>query len=434
MNAVTNPPELTTTIILATNIAESSVTFPNVSCVVDTALQKRLRLRGMAGSGSAVSLDTIPVSKKSALQRAGRAGRTCPGTYYSMLTADEHEALPDADCSDLVSLYPIMAVLELMAAGVDPAILEIEPEKHMRIIPDLVELKLVEPTSVPTSPYYVTSLGMAVQKYPVSLELAVVCAWTESRVVGKCFGSSAADLEYRFVVAVLAIVAMMDGSQGGSFFWVPREHRASKEGRDAFVNKHFSKFKGDSDLCTYLIMFDAMHNAGHFSDWAKDNSMNNQLLRGARRTFRQVASIMMPMLPVPCERDIVDCELSSFAASPVLMNRIYKLFGAGFKGNVFATPKRIRSRLTYEDSSGMRYFVDGMRSFSKMSDIVVDAVVAAQVIEVRNDKSVTRYISCLFPRILEHGEKRCEAGLQALERMSAALEATEGMYGWASQE
>jgi HrpA-like RNA helicase len=383
-------------IFVATNIAESSVTFGNVSCVVDTCFQKHLKLRGSGGSG--VCLDVSHVTKKSAIQRAGRAGRTCSGTYYCMLTEAEFAGLEDSSASDLKRLYPVMPVLELLAARVNPDILGIEPAKLAAIMRDLVTLDLVRDSFPPAEPLYtVTDTGMMAQKFPVSLELAVVCTWMESWLGEVTATASATADVVQLVAAVLAAVAMVDGSQGGSFFWVPREYRDDKARRDAYVQEHFGKFRGHSDLCTYLELFDAMHRVegDDFVEWTKENSLNNQLLRSARRTFRRLVTMVFgDKLRV----DVQALDLSACAKTPAFMQRLYSIFSAAYKLDVFVAPRLIKHRMSYQDSKGNRYFVDTMRSFCTLPGLV-KTIVAMQTMEVRNAASCTCYVSTLIPYV-----------------------------------
>ncbi|HUR05760.1 MAG TPA: ATP-dependent helicase C-terminal domain-containing protein [Nonomuraea sp.] len=79
-------------VVLATSVAESSLTVPGVRVVVDSGLSREPRTDHARGLGS---LTTVRVSKASADQRAGRAGREAPGTVYRCWTAAEHERLAD---------------------------------------------------------------------------------------------------------------------------------------------------------------------------------------------------------------------------------------------------------------------------------------------------------------------------------------------------
>ncbi|MEO3853730.1 ATP-dependent helicase HrpB [Acrocarpospora sp. B8E8] len=79
-------------VILATSVAESSLTIPGVSVVVDSGLAREPRMDHARGLGSLV---TVRASKASAAQRAGRAGRERDGFAYRCWSAGEHERLPE---------------------------------------------------------------------------------------------------------------------------------------------------------------------------------------------------------------------------------------------------------------------------------------------------------------------------------------------------
>ncbi|XP_070500166.1 probable ATP-dependent RNA helicase spindle-E [Chironomus tepperi] len=68
-------------VILSTNIAESSVTIPNVECVIDFCLTKNI----VKENSSMSSLKMEYTSKNSLIQRAGRTGRTCDGVCYRLI-------------------------------------------------------------------------------------------------------------------------------------------------------------------------------------------------------------------------------------------------------------------------------------------------------------------------------------------------------------
>ncbi|GAA3443761.1 ATP-dependent RNA helicase [Planomonospora venezuelensis] len=79
-------------VILATSVAESSLTVPGVRVVVDSGLAREPRTDHARGLGS---LTTVRASRASAEQRAGRAGREAPGAVYRCWSEAEHERLPE---------------------------------------------------------------------------------------------------------------------------------------------------------------------------------------------------------------------------------------------------------------------------------------------------------------------------------------------------
>ncbi|MFG1610030.1 ATP-dependent helicase HrpB [Actinoplanes sp. NPDC049265] len=78
-------------IVLATAVAESSLTVPGVRVVVDAGLARVPRMDHSRGLGALV---TVPVSQASAEQRAGRAGREAPGVVYRCWSESQHHRLP----------------------------------------------------------------------------------------------------------------------------------------------------------------------------------------------------------------------------------------------------------------------------------------------------------------------------------------------------
>ncbi|KAF1812957.1 P-loop containing nucleoside triphosphate hydrolase protein [Eremomyces bilateralis CBS 781.70] len=90
--ALTPLPDTCRKILLATNIAETSITIPDVRFVVDSAKQRTPRYDHVRKLSV---LDREWVSRSSIVQRAGRAGRTQPGTYYGLLSKNRHELLRD---------------------------------------------------------------------------------------------------------------------------------------------------------------------------------------------------------------------------------------------------------------------------------------------------------------------------------------------------
>ena len=113
--AIQPAPEGQRKVVLATAIAESSLTIEGVHCVVDAGLMRVPRFDPRSGMSR---LDTIRVSKASAEQRAGRAGRLAPGHCYRLWTESEQQQLiahtqPEIAAADLAPL-----TLELLAWGV----------------------------------------------------------------------------------------------------------------------------------------------------------------------------------------------------------------------------------------------------------------------------------------------------------------------------
>ena len=104
-------------VVLATSIAETSLTVPGVRVVVDAGLARRSRTD--AGTGLS-RLVTVPVSRAEAEQRRGRAGRLGPGTCYRMWTRGEEGGLSPFAPPEILEADLAPLALELAAWGATP--------------------------------------------------------------------------------------------------------------------------------------------------------------------------------------------------------------------------------------------------------------------------------------------------------------------------
>ena len=106
-------------VVLATTIAETSLTIEGVRIVVDCGLKRVPRFdprRGMT------QLTTVKVSRAAAEQRRGRAGRLEPGVCYRLWTEPEDRGLAAFDAPEISQADLATLVLDLAAWGVrDPA-------------------------------------------------------------------------------------------------------------------------------------------------------------------------------------------------------------------------------------------------------------------------------------------------------------------------
>ena len=113
--ALTPSPEGRRRVVVATNVAESSLTVPGVRVVVDSTLAREPRLdvaRSMSG------LVTVGVSRAAGVQRAGRAGREGPGVVYRCCSPTDWARSPLAPTPEILSADLTGAALELAVWGV----------------------------------------------------------------------------------------------------------------------------------------------------------------------------------------------------------------------------------------------------------------------------------------------------------------------------
>ncbi|MGC8625830.1 MAG: helicase-related protein, partial [Phycisphaerae bacterium] len=101
-------------IIFSTNIAETSLTIDGVTTVIDCGLVRQASFDAQRGIDR---LDLMPISKASADQRAGRAGRTAPGVCFRLWPELQTKHLRDFDIPEIVRVDLAQSVLTLYAWG-----------------------------------------------------------------------------------------------------------------------------------------------------------------------------------------------------------------------------------------------------------------------------------------------------------------------------
>ena len=109
-------PENTRKVIFSTNIAEASVTIDGIVYVVDSGFVKLRAFNPLTGIET---LTATPVSKASATQRAGRAGRTKPGKCYRLYTETSFRSLDEATVPEIQRSNLAPVILQLKALGID---------------------------------------------------------------------------------------------------------------------------------------------------------------------------------------------------------------------------------------------------------------------------------------------------------------------------
>lgn len=170
-------------VILSTNVAESSLTVPGVTSVIDTGLARV----GVFDPWSGISrLDTIEASQARAIQRAGRAGRLAPGEAVRLYTQGSFNARPKEDApeiqrTDLSVLYLQLALIQ-KRSGLRPEELRFlcapDPAKWQKAKELLVMLGALDQHGL-------TPLGELMAELPLSPRLARVAVHAFQAGIGR---------------------------------------------------------------------------------------------------------------------------------------------------------------------------------------------------------------------------------------------------------
>ncbi len=155
-------------LILATNIAETSITIDGVRTVVDSSYARVMVADAMTGIDR---LELRRISRASADQRAGRAGRTAPGRCFRLWSKAEDAALAPSDIPEIHRLDLAGTLLALRAFGMrDPAKFAwFDPPRPERIARDE---KLLFMLSAVDSRGAITDLGKKMSQLPLHPRLA----------------------------------------------------------------------------------------------------------------------------------------------------------------------------------------------------------------------------------------------------------------------
>ncbi|KAL3695129.1 hypothetical protein R1sor_008780 [Riccia sorocarpa] len=265
------PPDNCRRIIVATNIAETSLTVDGVVYVIDPGLVKQRQYNPASGVDS---LAVVPISRVQAIQRAGRAGRTRPGRCYRLYpeAAYEHELLaatvPEIQRSSLAGTVLHLKSLELP----DINILEfdfLDPPSIEALEDALSQLYIVDAIDKTGS---ITALGKKMAELP--LEPALARALLAAEELG-CLDQA------------LTIAAML--SCENIFYQAPRQGKEKKRPRE---EGKLPDGRGLGDHIQYLQIYDAWERHDFELEWCKENGLQIRSMKFARDVRRQLSQIM----------------------------------------------------------------------------------------------------------------------------------------------
>lgn len=180
-------------VVLATNIAETSLTIDGVRIVVDSGLSRRLQLDPASGLEQLV---TVRASQASAQQRSGRAGRTAPGVCYRLYSQQSFTAMTPFSPPEILTADLAPLLLELTAWGCSDvqqlAWLDQPPAAHLTTARTLLQLLGALDNGVT-----ITALGRRMVRLPLHPRLArlLVAAEAQGRQAEAC--CLAAELSHR---------------------------------------------------------------------------------------------------------------------------------------------------------------------------------------------------------------------------------------------
>jgi len=242
-------PEDTRKVIIATNIAEASVTIDGIVYVIDCGFVK---LRAYNPTTGIETLTAVPVSKASATQRAGRAGRTKPGKCYRLYTEQNYANLEESTVPEIQRSNLAPVILQLKALGID----NIARFDYLTPPPAELVIRALE---------LLYSLG-ALDDYakltqPLGTRMAELAV---EPMMGKVLLSAAT---FDCLSEILSIAAMTS-LQGAVWFSHEGEKKAQESARRKFAAE-------EGDHLTLLNVYQAFVTKGKKeAKWCRDNYLN----------------------------------------------------------------------------------------------------------------------------------------------------------------
>ena len=258
-------PEGTRKVVLATNIAETSLTIDGIFYVVDPGFCKQNVFTPRTGMDSLV---VVPISQAQAAQRSGRAGRTGPGKCYRLYTeaAFRNEMHPTT-VPELQRANLAMTVLTLKAMGINDLLNFnfMDPPPAQTLI---VALENLHALGALDSEGLLTKLGRKMAEFPLEPALAKILI---TSVELKCSDE------------ILTIVAMLNIQ---NVFYRPKEKQAVADQKKARF------FQPEGDHLTLLAVYQAWKASKFSNAWCHENFIQARSLKRAQDVRKQLLSIM----------------------------------------------------------------------------------------------------------------------------------------------
>ncbi|XP_028405343.1 ATP-dependent RNA helicase DHX8-like [Dendronephthya gigantea] len=280
-------------VVIATNIAETSLTIDGIYYVVDPGFVKQKVYNSKSGMDALV---VTPISQAQAKQRSGRAGRTGPGKCYRLYTERAYRdemlqtAVPEIQRTNLTS-----TILSLKAMGINDLLAFdfMDPPPMETMITAMEQLHSLGSLD---DEGLLTRLGRRMAEFPLEPPL--------SKMLIQSVHLGCSD-------EILTIVSMLSVQ---NVFYRPKE-------KQALADQKKAKFhQGEGDHITLLAVYNSWKNNKFSNPWCFENFIQARSLRRAQDIRKQMLGIMDRH-----KLDIVSCGKN--------VNRVQKAICSGFFRN-----------------------------------------------------------------------------------------------------
>lgn len=251
-------------VVFATNCAETSITIPGIRYVVDTGMVKEMKYDPKRNKRS---LEVTTISKSSAEQRKGRAGRTQAGKCYRLYSQEEYSAMEDGSKPEILRVHLGQAVLKLMELGIEDVsqfdfVESPSPESIQQALEALKCLGALENGKL-------TELGRKIARVPVEPRLARMIFDGIDQGIG----------------AEAVMLAAISTVSGSVFF-----RMGSEEEKQLADSRKVGFCHNGGDLLTLLEVYRKYLEQPERkrNQWAFNNSLNAKSLRMTGETVKEL--------------------------------------------------------------------------------------------------------------------------------------------------
>ena len=259
-------------IILSTNIAETSLTIKNIKFVIDSGFFK---MRKFYPKLNIDTLKVTPISKNSALQRAGRTGRESPGMCYRLYTQEEYNNFEENIEPEIQRINLRNISLQLFSIGYNDFnnidFIDKPPKENFNnAYEDLISLNAIENDEN----HKITELGKKMSILPMDPIYSIILI-------------NALDNEYNEVFE--DIVSIISVLQSDNIFYNPNSKKELIEKvREKYIDS-------TSDHLTLRNIFKEYKKVNNKEEFCKENYLNDKALLKSMEIFKQLIGYLKKM-------------------------------------------------------------------------------------------------------------------------------------------
>ncbi|KAK4773357.1 hypothetical protein SAY87_028376 [Trapa incisa] len=260
-------PEGARKVVLATNIAEASLTIDGIKYVIDPGFSKMKSYNPRTGMES---LLVSPISKASANQRAGRAGRTGPGICFRLYTLHSyHTELEDNTTPEIQRTNLANVVLTLKSLGIHDLVnfdfMDPPPSEAL-----LKALEMLYALGALNKLGYLTKTGRRMAEFPLDPMLSKMIVASD---------------KYKCSDEVISIAAML--SVGNSIFYRPKDKQVHAD--NARLNFHLGNV---GDHIALLKVYNSWKETNFSTQWCYENYIQVRSMKRARDIRDQLEGLL----------------------------------------------------------------------------------------------------------------------------------------------